>query len=143
VKAARIDRVRACAGKASPECERHVQHFGVVYRLLHSVADGVIVVLRLNFGDWRIGPVTKDIIGPLLLPGRTQLAEYEDPTICKKEPLREPEWQKSTQPPLGRRDVLSADVAFRKLLIIRQWGTPGPFFYRPFFGILREQSPAS
>ena len=56
------------------EHERDVQRVGVVERLLHAVADGVVVVLGLDQGDGYVGLVVEDVVSPFwLLPRLTSL----------------------------------------------------------------------
>ena len=44
--------------------EGDIQHFGAIQRLLHAVADGVIIVLRLDEGQGDVGLVIEDVVGP-------------------------------------------------------------------------------
>ena len=54
---------------------------GVVERLLHAVADAVVVVLGLDDGDRDVRLVVEDVVGALGLAARDQLAADDDPAL--------------------------------------------------------------
>ena len=113
--------VRSWNTKPSPFEEKtngNVQDLGVVERLLHPVADGVIVVLRLDDGDRDVRLVVEDVVRELRLPPGDHLPADVDLA------LREVD----LPPDLGvlvptralddrRRDELRADVRFAEILL--------------------------
>ncbi len=50
----------------------------VIERLLHAVADAVEIVFGLDQGQRNIRLVIKDVVGPLRLAARHQLAAHND-----------------------------------------------------------------
>ena len=94
------------------ENKRNVERFGVVERLLHAVADGVVVVFGLDQGDGDVGLVIEDVIGALDLAAADQLAAHDDLPLGETELLAD---LRHLVPPgvsQGGRDELGADVAF-------------------------------
>ena len=63
------------------EDERDVERLGVLERLLHAVADGVVVVLGLDDGERDVRLVVEDVVGALGLAARDQLAADDDPAL--------------------------------------------------------------
>ena len=58
-----------------------VQGAGIAEGLLHSVADAVVVVLGLDDRDRDVGLVIEDVVGPLGLAARDELAANDDPAV--------------------------------------------------------------
>src|SRR5438876_943012 len=58
--------------------KRNVEGDGIVEGLLHSVADTVVVVFRLNDGDGDVGLVIKDVISALCLATGDELSPDDD-----------------------------------------------------------------
>ena len=60
------------------EHKRDIEGDGVVERLLHSGADAVVIVLRLDDGDRDIGLVIEDVIGALGFAAGDELSSDDD-----------------------------------------------------------------
>ena len=65
------------------EDERDVEDLGVLQRLLHAVADRVVVVLRLDDRDRDVGLVVEDVVRELRLPPGHHLAADVDLPFVK------------------------------------------------------------
>ena len=63
------------------EDEGDVEGRGVLERLLHAVADGVVVVLGLDEGDGDVRLVVEDVVGALGLAAGDQLAADDDAAL--------------------------------------------------------------
>ena len=63
------------------EHEGNVERRRRIQRLLHAVADGVVVVLGLDDGDGDVGLVVEDVVGALGLAARDQLAADDDAAL--------------------------------------------------------------
>ena len=61
--------------------ERDIEHLGVLERLLHAVADGVVVVLGLDDGEREVRLVEQDVVGLLRLPASDRLAANDDAAL--------------------------------------------------------------
>ena len=106
------------------EGEGHVEHRGVVERLLDAVAHRVIVVLGLDDGQRQAGLVVEDVVRaadavlvtPAGLPAHHDAAVGEPHFLAHLQlgvPLRRSD---------RRRDVLGADVAFGQRLLVHEPG---------------------
>jgi hypothetical protein len=73
------DKAIAVGGKHKRNVKRH----RVVERVLHSIADAVIVVLCLNDGDGNIRLVIKDVIGALCFATCNKLSTDDDASLVK------------------------------------------------------------
>ena len=102
--------------------KRHVERLGVVQPLLHAVADAVVVVLGLDDGDGQVGGVVEDVVGPLLLAPRVQLAAHDDAAVGEGDLLAHLGGEIPARLLQGRGDVLRADVAFRELFLVLHLG---------------------
>jgi hypothetical protein len=94
------------------EHEGDVEGRGVVEALLHPVAHAMGIVLGLDQRQRDVGLVIEDIISPLGLAPRDQLAAHDDAALSEAHLLAN--LQHLVPPRLAerRRDELGADVAF-------------------------------
>lgn len=60
------------------ERKRYIERFGIIKRLLHAMADAVVIVFRLDNGNGLVGHVIKDVICALGLAARMELAADDD-----------------------------------------------------------------
>jgi len=60
------------------EHKRDLQHLSIAQRLLHTIADGVIIVLGFDDGDWDVRLIEKDIIDTFVLGSGMELAANDD-----------------------------------------------------------------
>src|SRR4051812_19272734 len=63
--------------------KRHIKNLGILKRLLHSIADRVIVVLGLNHSDRDIRLVVQNVIGFLSFATPSGLAANNDASLCE------------------------------------------------------------
>ena len=101
------------------EHERNVECRGVVERLLHAVADGVVVVLGFDERDGDVRLVIEDVVGALGLAAGDQLAADDDAAFGEADL---PANLRGFVPPGlydGGGDVLGADVGFAERLLVR------------------------
>ena len=63
------------------EHERDLQHFGIAQRLLHAIANRVVVVLGFDNGDGDVRLVEQNVIGAFVLGAGMQLAAHDDPSL--------------------------------------------------------------
>ena len=63
------------------EDEGHVERVGVVQRLLHAGADGVVVILRLQHRQRDAGLEIEEVIGALGVAASGKLAAHDDPAF--------------------------------------------------------------
>jgi hypothetical protein len=103
--------------------ERDVQHLGVPKRLLHAVADGVVVVLGLDDRDREIGLVEEDVVRPLGRTPADQLATHDHPAVGEAHLLAYLRHHVPLRPLDGRRDELRADVTLGERLLVHP-GSP-------------------
>ena len=105
--------------------KRHLECFGVVQALLHAVADGVGVVLGLDDRNGQVGGVVEDVVGPLLLAARVQLAAHDDAALGEADFFAHLRGEIPAGPLQGRGDVLGADVALGEFFLVVHWGATG------------------
>src|ERR1019366_10159432 len=67
--------------------EWDVEGHRVVERLLHSVADAMVIVLRLDDGNGNIGLVIKDVIGALGSATGNELSPDDDTSLGESDLL--------------------------------------------------------
>ena len=92
--------------------EGDVERFGVVERLLHAVADAVVVVLGLDDREGNVGLVIEDVVGSLGFAACDQLAADDDAALGEADLLADLVHFVPAGAAKGRRDELGADVAF-------------------------------
>ena len=85
---------------------------GVVERLLHAVADAVVVVLGLDQRERDVGLEIEDVVGALGLAARDQLAAHDDAALGEADLFADLRHLIPARLPQGGRDELGADVAF-------------------------------
>ena len=107
--------------------ERNVQRFGIAQRLLHAVADGVVVVLGFDQGDRNVRLVLEDVVGPLARAPANQVAAHDDAAPGEAHLLADLRHLVPPGPAQGGRDELGADVAFGEVLLVHrdQFATHG------------------
>ena len=103
------------------EGERHVEDLGVVERLLHAGADGVVVVLGLDDGERDVRLVVEEVVGLLRFAALDRLAADDDPALGEVDLLA----NLGHHVPLAAvgadergRDELGADVGFGEFLLV-------------------------
>lgn len=111
------------------EYKGNIQCDGVIQRLLHPVAHGVVVVLRLDQGNRKV-LVIEDIISPLGLASRDQLATDDNAAFSEKDFATDLE--RLIPPSLddGGRDVLGTNIGLAQVF----------FAHNSFFSITLEWS---
>ena len=106
---------------------------GVVERLLHAVADAVVVVLGLDERDRDVGLVVEDVVGALGLAARDQLAANDDAALGEADLLADLQHLIPARLLHGGRDELGADVAFAEGCAcpcrLRKWVIPPSQFW--------------
>ena len=100
--------------------EGNLQRLRVVQSLLHAVADGVGVVLRLDEGDGDVGLVVEDVVGPLALASAGEPAADGDAALGEADLLAD--LHHLVPPGLAQRrgDELGADVAFAEAFLVHE-----------------------
>ena len=93
------------------EHEGYVQRLGIVERLLHAVADAVVVVLGLDDREGDVGLVVQDVVGAFGLAARDQLAADDDAALGEVDLLADLVHLVPACPAEGGSDELGADVA--------------------------------
>lgn len=106
------------------EGERRVKRLGIAQRLLHAVAERVLVVLGLDHGDGQVGSEVEDVVRALLLAPAVQLAAHDDATFGEADLF--PDLRREVPPRAlqCRVDVLRADVSLGELLLVWHSGQP-------------------
>ena len=135
--------VRSWNRKASPFDEKtkgNIEGAGVFERLLHAVADGVVVVLGLDQGDGDVRLVVEDVVGALGLAARDQLAANNDPAFGKADLLANLRLNVPARLHDGRGDELRADVAFAEVFLVHGQGRSKNNQGRCEFGTARLSS---
>ena len=100
--------------------KRDVEDLGVLERLLHAGADGVVVVLRFDDGDRDARLVVEKVVGLLRFAALDRLAANDDTTLREVDFLA----KLGHHVPLAVRgdecggDELGADVRFGELLLV-------------------------
>jgi hypothetical protein len=97
---------------------RHVEGLGVVQALLHAVADGVVVVLGLDDSDGQVGGVVEDVVGPLLLAPRVQLAPHDDAALGEGDFFTHLRAEIPARPLQRGGDELGADIALGEAFLV-------------------------
>jgi len=100
------------------EHKRYVEGHRIVESLLHSVADAVIVVLRLDNGDGDIGLVIEDVIGALGFPTGNELSPDDNASLGERDLFADLHHAVPTSPLHGGTDELRADVAFAEVFLV-------------------------
>jgi hypothetical protein len=67
--------------------KRNVESNSVIERLVHAVADAVVIVFCLDDGDGNIGLVIEDVIGALGLATRHELSTDDDTALGERDLL--------------------------------------------------------
>jgi len=89
-----------------------IQSRSVLDRLLHSAADGVIVVLRFDQSDGNIRFVVKNVVGSLSFTPRNQLVANDNPSSREEDLFTNLRLDIPTRLHDGGRDELRANIAF-------------------------------
>ena len=92
--------------------EGDVQRLGIFERLLHAVADAVVVVFRLDHRDRDVRLIVENEVGLLGLAARDQLAANDDPALGEIDLLANLQHLIPAGAFDGGQDELRADVAF-------------------------------
>src|ERR1700733_6856183 len=101
--------------------EGDIQEFGILKSLLHSITNGMIVVLRFNDRNWNIRFVVEQIICLLGFTPLCRLAVYDHPSLCEIDlfaklchdiPLG------TVDAKQGGRDELRTDICFCEALLV-------------------------
>ena len=100
------------------EYEGDVERFGVVERLLHAVADAVLVVLGLDDREGNVGLVVENVVGALGLATCDQLAADDDAALGETDLLADLVHFVPAGAAEGGRDELGADVAFGEASLV-------------------------
>ena len=100
------------------EDKRNIERLGVVERLLHAVADAVVVVLGLDDGDGDVRLVVEDVVGALRLAARDELAADDDAALGEADLLADLRHLVPARALDGGRDELGADVALAEVLLV-------------------------
>ena len=100
------------------EHKRDVERDGIVEGLLHSVADAVVIVLRLDDGDRNIGLVVKDVIGALGFAARNKLAPDDDASLGEIDLLADLHHPVPARAFDGGAYELGADVALAEIFLV-------------------------
>ncbi len=113
--------------------EGNIEDLGVVQRLLHAGADGVVVVLGLDDGERDVGLVEEDVVGLLGVAALHRLAANDDPALGEVDLLAD----LGHQVPLVAiradqrgRDELGADVRFGEGLLVHAAGAGAEIAWR-------------
>ena len=104
------------------EHEGDIERRGVVEALLHAVADAVGVVLGLDQRDRDVRLVVENVVGPLGLAARDQLAAHDDPALGEIDLLANLHHLVPPGALDGRQDELRADVAFGEASLVHRAG---------------------
>ena len=110
------------------EHKGNIQRDSVIQRLLHPVTNGKGVVLGLDDGNRNV-MVIQDVIGPLGLAPRDQLAPDDNPTLGEEDFAANLECLVPSGLNQGWCDELGADVGFAQGLFAHD-----PFFVITFYG---------
>ena len=100
------------------EDEGDVERVGVVQRLLHAVADAVVVVLGLDQRERDVRLVVEDVVGALGLAAGDQLAADDDAALGEADLLADLRHLIPARLAHGGRDELGADVAFAEGFLV-------------------------
>jgi hypothetical protein len=93
------------------EHKRDVKRGGILQRLLHTIANGVVVILGLDQGNGNV-LVIEHVIRPSGLAAGDQLAAHNDAALGKAHLAAELGGFIPAGLDNSRRDVLGADVGF-------------------------------
>src|SRR5690606_18140235 len=110
--------VKEKAVSVGGEREGHVEHLGVIERLLHSRSDDVRVVLRLDDREREVLLPRKDVVGVLRLATRDEPAANDDPATGEVDFFADLRLYIPAAALERRRDELRADVALRESALI-------------------------
>ncbi|MNN23437.1 hypothetical protein D3C81_1368350 [compost metagenome] len=92
------------------EHERQIQRLGITERLLHSSAEGMLVVLGFDNSQRQVGLVIQDVVCATRFAPAVQLATDDDAALGKADFLTDLLVQIPASCGDGRRDVFAADV---------------------------------
>lgn len=101
----------------------NIKHFRAVQRLLHTVADAMIVVLRLDEGERDVGLVDEDIVGSSGNPTLYHFPANDDPAFGEVDLLPHLRHQVPLVPIRAdqrRRDELGANLCFGQCLLVHR-----------------------
>ena len=98
--------------------EGNVQRLSIAQSLLHSVADGVGVVLGLDQRNGNVGLVIEDVIGTLALAPADQLATHDDPALGEADFLADLQHLIPSGLAQSGCDEFCADVAFGEAFLV-------------------------
>ena len=110
------------------ECKWDVKKLGVIKRLLHSIADRMIVILRFNDCDGDVWFVVKQLINFL------SLTAFDAPTSNNDRPVCKIDFLTNLRHHIPFRvicacnsgsDELRSDVRFRKVFFVHEKGLCG------------------
>ena len=110
------------------EHKRDVECDGIVERLLHPVADAVVVVLRLDDGDWDIGLVIKDVIGAFGLAAGNELSPDDDASLGESDLLTDLHHPVPPRSFHRGANELGADIALAEVFLVHVGVPPVRFF---------------
>lgn len=105
------------------------------------------VVLCLNDGNWNIGLVEKNIIGPLVLGAGVQLTANDYPPFGKRKFFSDLGDNIPPSPFKSRSDVFSTDIAFGERFLIHAsafllpvaFDKTGSGLFWPIYAVLQAQ----
>lgn len=100
------------------EGEGRIQRLGIAQRLLHAVAERVIVVLGLDYGDRQLGRVIEDVVSAFLLAAGVQLAAHDDATLGEGDIFLHLGGEVPPRTLQCRVEVLGADVSLGEFLLV-------------------------
>ena len=100
------------------EHERDVKGHRIVEGLLHSGADAVVVVLRLDDGDRDIGLVIEDVVGALGFATRHKLPPDDDAPLGKVDLFANLHHPVPARAFHGGADELGADIALAEVFLV-------------------------
>ena len=94
------------------EDERNVERLGIAKGLLHSCADGVVVVLGLDDREGNVGLVVEDVVHPLLRAASVNFSPHIDAAIGEADFFANLGVEIPSRRHEAGCDKLGADVAF-------------------------------
>ena len=102
------------------EHEGDIQRFGVVEGLLHTIADAVAIVLRLDQRDRDIRFVIEDDVSLLRLAARDQLAANDDSALGEKDLLPNLRHRIPAGLFYGGQDEFATNVSFGETTLVHR-----------------------